>query len=146
MVFRGEGFISIDCGIPDNTSYADPFTYRLVYVSDAGFTDAELNRNVNPRYNDPTKATRYTTVRYFPTGARNCYTLRPLAPASGKYLVRTTFYYGDYDGLNQLPVFDLHLGVNHWTTVNVTAAGRAYVFEVVVVPVGFAQKNTRSWL
>lgn len=126
------GFISIDCGIPENTSYSDQSSSGLLYVSDFGFIDTGLNSKVNPPYNKRDMADRYITVRCFPDGTRNCYTLRSLVPA-GKYLVRATFYYGNYDGLNMLPVFDLYLGVNYWTTVNITYAGRAYVLEMVAV-------------
>ncbi|OEL31710.1 putative LRR receptor-like serine/threonine-protein kinase [Dichanthelium oligosanthes] len=136
------GFISIDCGIPEGAApYADQSTRGLRYVSDAGFTDAGLNAGVNPPYNIKGIADRYLTARYFPDdGApRSCYTLRPVAPG-GRYLVRATFYYGNYDALNRLPAFDLHLGVNRWVTVNVTAAGAMYIFEAVVLsPVDFFQ-------
>ncbi|KAG8049016.1 hypothetical protein GUJ93_ZPchr0009g2277 [Zizania palustris] len=88
-------------------------------------------------------AARYLTVRYFPgagagasAAARGgCYTLRQLSPG-GRYLVRASFYYGNYDGaISRLPVvFDLHLGVNRWTTVNVTAPDATYIFEAVASP------------
>ncbi|CAN6352062.1 unnamed protein product [Urochloa humidicola] len=130
------GFISIDCGIAANSSYSDQSSRGLLYVSDAGYVDAGggLNAFVRPPYDDPDMADRYRTVRYFPAAAaaRSCYTLSPVAPG-GKYLVRTAFCYGNYDGLNELPVFDLHLGVNHWATVNVTDAGDKYIHEAVAV-------------
>ncbi|KAF8776637.1 hypothetical protein HU200_003361 [Digitaria exilis] len=131
------GFISIDCGISDSLApYADQSTRGLRYVSDAGFTDAGLNAGVNPPYNIKGLADRYLTARFFPSSGdnsrRSCYTLRPVI-AGGRYLVRATFYYGNYDDLNKLPTFDLHLGVNRWVTVNVTAAGEVYIFEAVVV-------------
>ncbi|KAF8667567.1 hypothetical protein HU200_052769 [Digitaria exilis] len=131
------GFISIDCGISDSLApYADQSTRGLRYVSDAGFTDAGLNAGVNPPYNIKGLADRYLTARFFPgdgdNSRRSCYTLRPVI-AGGRYLVRATFYYGNYDDLNKLPTFDLHLGVNRWVTVNVTAAGEVYIFEAVVV-------------
>jgi hypothetical protein len=139
------GFISIDCGIAEGAAYADQSTRGLRYVSDAGFADAAagLNAAVNPPYNVKGIADRYLTARYFPNddgGARrSCYTLRPVTPG-GRYLVRATFYYGNYDALNRLPVFDLHLGVNRWVTVNVTAPGAIYIFEAVVVsPAEFFQ-------
>ncbi|CAL4891573.1 unnamed protein product [Urochloa decumbens] len=139
------GFISIDCGIPEGTEYADQSTRGLRYVSDAGFTDAGLNAGVNPPYNVKGLADRYLTARYFPGGggggggARSCYTLRPVI-AGGRYLVRATFYYGNYDALDRLPAFDLHVGVNRWVTVNVTDPGDIYIFEAVVVsPADFFQ-------
>ncbi|KAK3140033.1 hypothetical protein QOZ80_5AG0394450 [Eleusine coracana subsp. coracana] len=135
------GFISIDCGIDENASYGDQSSRGLRYVSDTGFIDAGLNGDVNPPYNIKGLADRYLTVRYFPgaAGSRSCYTLRPVTKG-GRYLVRATFYYGNYDDFDKLPVFDLHLGVNRWVTVNVTSAGRAYIFEAVVVsPADFFQ-------
>ncbi|KAL6847359.1 hypothetical protein ACP4OV_023212 [Aristida adscensionis] len=133
------GFISIDCGIAAGRSYPDQSTRGLLYVSDDGFTDAGLNAGVRPPYDDPAMADRYRTVRFFPgAGAggsdRSCYTLRPATPG-GKYLVRAAFYYGNYDGgLDRLPAaFDLHIGVDRWATVNVTAAGDKYILEAVTV-------------
>ncbi|WVZ90857.1 hypothetical protein U9M48_037116, partial [Paspalum notatum var. saurae] len=129
------GFISIDCGIPEGTSYPDQSTRGLRYVSDAAFTDAGHNAGINPPYNVEGLADRYLNVRYFPDddgAARSCYTLRNLLPG-GRYLVRATFYYGNYDALNKPPAFDLHLGVNRWVTVNVTSAGDIYIFEAVVM-------------
>ncbi|XP_062202572.1 putative leucine-rich repeat receptor-like serine/threonine-protein kinase At2g19230 [Phragmites australis] len=133
------GFISIDCGIAADRTYSDQSTSGLLYVSDAGFTDAGLNAGVKPPYDSPDMAERYRTVRYFPGSARSCYTLRPVTPG-GRYLVRAAFYYGNYDGLNRLPAFDLHLGVNRWATVNVTAADDRYILEAVAVsPADFLQ-------
>uniref|UniRef100_A0A0E0EMX1 non-specific serine/threonine protein kinase n=1 Tax=Oryza meridionalis TaxID=40149 RepID=A0A0E0EMX1_9ORYZ len=135
------GFISIDCGIPDGGGYSDESTRGLRYVPDAGFLDAGagLSAGINPPYTDRDLAARYLTVRYFPGGAAGerggCYTLRQLSPG-GRYLVRATFYYGNYDGaIAMLPVvFDLHLGANRWAAVNVTAADAIYIFEAVVSP------------
>uniref|UniRef100_A0A2N9FWU6 non-specific serine/threonine protein kinase n=1 Tax=Fagus sylvatica TaxID=28930 RepID=A0A2N9FWU6_FAGSY len=44
--------------------------------------------------------------------------------------------YGNYDGENQQPVFDLYLGVNAWTTVNLTNADafHYYYYDVIHVP------------
>ncbi|RLN16609.1 hypothetical protein C2845_PM02G36910 [Panicum miliaceum] len=81
--------------------------------------------------------TGYLNVRSFPGTPRSCYTLGSLTPGS-KYLLRAVFMYGNYDGLGRPPAFDLlHLGVNFWTTVNVTAAGAAAAVlaeAIAVVP------------
>jgi hypothetical protein len=133
------GFISIDCGIADGRTYSDQSTSGLLYVSDAGFTDAGISATVRPPYDDPDMADRYRTVRYFPAGARSCYTLRPVTPG-GRYLVRAAFHYGNYDGLNSLPAFDLYLGVNRWATVNITGFSVKYILEAVAVsPADFLQ-------
>ncbi|TVU49670.1 hypothetical protein EJB05_00996, partial [Eragrostis curvula] len=138
-------FINIDCGIDADPGYSYPTSRGLRYVSDAG-----LNARVKPPYDNPDFGERYWTVRYFPVdtgGARNCYTLRPVAPG-GRYLVRASFYYGNYDGLNRLPAFDLHLGVNRWTTVNVSDAGNRYILEAAAVsPADFMEVClVNTWL
>jgi len=63
------------------------------------------------------------TLRSFPEGARNCYTLP--SNISKKYLLRATFTYGNYDRLNKsrdgsLFLFGLHIGVNIWEAVNLS--------------------------
>jgi hypothetical protein len=131
------GFVSIDCGITDGTSYSDESTQGLRFVSDAGFVDAGAGTNagINPPYNDRDLAPRYLNVRYFPTagaGARSCYTLRGLSPGA-RYLVRGSFYYGNYDSLDRPPTFNLYLGVNRWATVNFTAADDIVILEAIVV-------------
>ena len=80
-------------------------------------------------------------MRSFPDGARNCYTLRSIV-AGLKYLLRATFKYGNYDGLARLPIFDLYIGVNFWTMVNVTDADSAIIRDreaIVLVPDDFVQ-------
>ncbi|KAG2618002.1 hypothetical protein PVAP13_3NG258127 [Panicum virgatum] len=126
------GFISIDCGIPEKSSYVDGAT-RLPYVSDAGFTDAGANHNVSAEYITPSFSKRYLNVRSFPGAARSCYTLGSLTPGS-KYLLRAVFMYGNYDGLGRPPAFDLHLGVNFWTTVNAGAGSAVLAEAIAVVP------------
>ncbi|KAM3411919.1 hypothetical protein ACQJBY_003536 [Aegilops geniculata] len=135
-----KGFISIDCGLPGTASYMDAGT-KLSYVSEAGFTDgaAGAKHNISAEYIRPQLSRRYHNVRSFPDGARNCYTLRSLVPGR-KYLVRAEFLYGDYDGLGRPPIFDLHLGVNYWQTVNVSKPGSEVMAEaIMVVPDDFVQ-------
>ncbi|XP_039158262.1 putative leucine-rich repeat receptor-like serine/threonine-protein kinase At2g19230 [Eucalyptus grandis] len=56
-------------------------------------------------------------VRIFPHGTRNCYTLRPDQGKNRTYLIKAYFWYGNYDGMNQPPHFDLYIDANFWTTV-----------------------------
>ncbi|KAK1699299.1 hypothetical protein QYE76_015996 [Lolium multiflorum] len=130
------GFISIDCGLPVSASgYVDNAT-KLSFVSDAGFIDAGTNYNMSAEYITPSMGRSWHTVRSF-TGAsaRNCYTLRSLASGL-KYLIRATFMYGNYDGVNRVPVFDLHVGVNYWTTVNISDADTPVMVEVITLIAG----------
>lgn len=126
------GFISIDCGYTATPSYPDGRT-GLTYVADVNFTDLGVTHTVNMGNLQPDLALRYATVRFFPGdgGTRSCYTLRSLAAGGGKYYVRATFGYGNYDALNRLPTFDLYLGVNYWTTVRIVNSSTAYVFETI---------------
>jgi hypothetical protein len=61
-----------------------------------------------------------TTLRCFPEGNRNCYTLKPREGKNNRYLIRAFFSYGNYDGKNQTQSFDLYLGVNLWKNINFT--------------------------
>ncbi|KQJ87154.2 hypothetical protein BRADI_4g09464v3 [Brachypodium distachyon] len=118
--------------------YVDSRT-GIAYVSDAGFIDAGLVHTVDPGNLQLDLVVRFFNLRYFPSGARNCYTLRSLTPG-GKYLVRAAFGYGDYDKLNRLPTFDLYFGVNFWATVNIVNSSTAYSFEIIAVsPADFLQ-------
>ena len=52
-----------------------------------------------------------------------------------KYLIRASFFYGNYDGQDKYPEFELHLGANFWELVkleNATTADRHK--ELIHVP------------
>ncbi|XP_073006626.1 putative leucine-rich repeat receptor-like protein kinase At2g19210 [Typha latifolia] len=125
------GFISIDCGLPENTSYVDSTT-KIPYTSDEQFIDVGINHNIAPEYISPSLSKRNLNVRSFPTGTRNCYAFKSLTTGL-KYLVRGSFMYGNYDSKNALPIFDLYIGVNFWKTVNISAADTAKLVEVITV-------------
>ncbi|KAM3699608.1 hypothetical protein ACJW31_05G038300 [Castanea mollissima] len=110
------GFITIDCG--SNEDYIDEET-KIPYISDEGLINTGIVKSVSPDSlgNLPQYA---KNLRSFPNGTRNCYTLRPEQGKNNNYLIRARFVYGNYDGENQEPIFNLHLGVNEWTTVNLT--------------------------
>jgi len=111
-------------------------TTKLSYAPDAGFTDAGTNHNISVEYIKPTLAKRYLNARSFPDGVRNCYTLR-LPVAGLKYLLRAEFMYGNYDGLNKPPIFDLYAGVNFWTMVNASSLPNIPMsLEAIVVVLG----------
>ncbi|EEC79558.1 hypothetical protein OsI_20686 [Oryza sativa Indica Group] len=133
-----KGFISIDCGLEGKTGYLDDKT-NLSYVPDDGFTDAGTNHNISVEFMTPLISRRNYNLRSFPDGERNCYTLRSLT-AGLKYLIRAAFVYGNYDGLKKPPVFDLYIGVNFLTMVNITGLDGAALEEaIVVVPDDFVQ-------
>ncbi|CAN6337026.1 unnamed protein product [Urochloa humidicola] len=134
------GFISIDCGLPGTASYVNDAT-KLSYAPDAAFIDGDAgsNSNISAEYVTPQLARGFHNVRSFPDGARNCYTLRSLESGL-KHLLRAFFMYGNYDGLNRPPVFEVHAGVNFLSMVNASDPGaRVMVEAVVVVPDDFLQ-------
>ncbi|KAF0891280.1 hypothetical protein E2562_009456 [Oryza meyeriana var. granulata] len=74
------------------------------------------------------------TVRYFPdaTARKYCYQL-PVVKGS-RYLVRTTYFYGSFDGGAEPPVFDQIVDGTRWSAVNTTdnfRRGMSTYFEMV---------------
>ncbi|CAH2060203.1 unnamed protein product, partial [Thlaspi arvense] len=100
-----DGFISLACGMPnDESPYTDPDT--LIQTGKSGRVDRAFDKvDIKP----------YLTLRYFPEGRRNCYVLNVTSDIT--YLIAANFLYGNYDGLDAYPIFDLHLGPNMWGTV-----------------------------
>lgn len=130
------GFISIDCGIEEEKLYNDDIT-GMLYRSDAQFIDSGVNNNISAVGIANSVPSRFLSLRSFPIGGRNCYTLQPVLQGS-KYLVRASFLYGNYDGLNNAQndrpiLFDLILGVNLWKTINISYASVVYTVEALTV-------------
>ncbi|KAG7621203.1 Protein kinase-like domain superfamily [Arabidopsis suecica] len=113
-----QGFISIDCGMPHNESSYTEESTGINYSSDANFIRTGKRariKNEDPEYGME-YIKPYKRLRYFPVGTRNCYNL---TVSEGRhYIIRAVFIYGNYDGLEQRPKFDLHLGPNFWITIN----------------------------
>ncbi|KAK9923510.1 hypothetical protein M0R45_031926 [Rubus argutus] len=95
----------------DNSSYRDDVS-GIEYISDAGFIDTGEIQTALNTYGWPL---RYKSVRSFPQGRRNCYRIK--VTSGTKYLIRASFLYGNYDGQNKIPEFQLHIGPNLWDTV-----------------------------
>ncbi|KAF6996943.1 hypothetical protein CFC21_013217 [Triticum aestivum] len=128
-----KGFISVDCGLQGETGYTENTTKLSMAPDNGGFTDdAGTCHNISAEYVTPLMGKSWFNLRSFAAGTRNCYTLRSIVPGL-KYLVRARFMYGNYDGLHRLPMFDLHIGVNFWRTVNISSPFAAKFVEVIVV-------------
>ncbi|KAL0864373.1 hypothetical protein Bca101_043491 [Brassica carinata] len=124
------GFVSLDCGlIPKSTTYTEKTT-NITYTSDTDYIDSGLVGRINDSYNTPLQQQTWT-LRSFPEGQRNCYNFN--LKANRKYLIRGTFVYGNYDGLNQIPKFDLHIGPNKWTSVILDGVANASIYEMIHV-------------
>ncbi|CAA6672834.1 unnamed protein product [Spirodela intermedia] len=122
------GFISIDCGLDDDSGYIDQVT-QIPYSPDEPYTSAGVNSKVSPSTDLTSIRRYYANVRSFPDGTRNCYTLRPLVRGA-KYRVNAEFLYGNYDGLGRPPTFDLYLGVNLWVTLTTGDFSRTEIIAV----------------
>uniref|UniRef100_J3MWR8 Malectin-like domain-containing protein n=1 Tax=Oryza brachyantha TaxID=4533 RepID=J3MWR8_ORYBR len=113
------GFISIDCGLEGEDNYMDSPT-GINYVSDGVYVETGENHKVTAVYRNFWGQSYRTlkTVRSFPSGGRNCYTLP--TDTGEEYLVRLEFLYGNYDGKDSsLLKFNITLGVNDWETVDI---------------------------
>ncbi|XP_060667997.1 LRR receptor-like serine/threonine-protein kinase IOS1 isoform X2 [Ziziphus jujuba] len=121
------GFISLDCGLPKHFRYTEPTT-KIDYISDAPFISSGVTKSILAEYK-ATNQQQVAVVRSFPQGTRNCYKLN--VTKATKYLIRTTFLYGNYDGQNKLPKFDLHLGTSYWVTVNFSSVSLSIMKELI---------------
>ncbi|KAD4982871.1 hypothetical protein E3N88_19542 [Mikania micrantha] len=119
------GFISIDCGIAEGSTYTDEKT-GINYVSDTGFIDSGKNQEVLSAYKSNTLDFQLRTLKSFPENTRNCYTLKPKQGKGNRYLVRARFMYGNYDFKSQTLEFDLYLGNDHWSRVRVGSSAIDY--------------------
>ena len=76
-----------------------------------------------------------TTVRSFPEGVKNCYTLPAAQGKDHKYLIRAVFMCGsDEEYKNQLPEFELYLGVEEWLTIKFISSYDIVSREIIHVP------------
>ncbi|CAH1429666.1 unnamed protein product [Lactuca virosa] len=127
------GFISIDCGIVQGSTYTDNET-DINYVSDADFIDSGEIHNILPIYNSFTLDTQLTTLTSFPQNTRNCYTLKPSQGKGNRYLIRARFMYGNYDFNGMLPEFDVYLGPDYWDTMKFNSSSKPVNMEIIHVP------------
>lgn len=127
-------FINIDCGIPADSNYTDDYS-GLNYVSDSGFIDAGESKTIPPAYRSLSFTRQFlTTLRSFPEGTRNCYTIKPVQGRGNRYFIRAWFYYRNYDLKDRLPQFDLHLGVEKWDTILFNETRSIVQKEIIHVP------------
>ncbi|XP_022964082.1 putative leucine-rich repeat receptor-like protein kinase At2g19210 [Cucurbita moschata] len=125
------GFISLDCGLPEGTNYTEKTT-KINYVSDASFINTGVGRSVDSAYGDlDIYEMQLKKLRSFPDGIRNCYNIS--IKRATEYLIRASFLYGNYDGLDSPPMFDIYIGNSLWETLNVTGNGMGVFIELIHV-------------
>ncbi|XP_020870263.1 probable LRR receptor-like serine/threonine-protein kinase At1g51820 isoform X2 [Arabidopsis lyrata subsp. lyrata] len=109
------GFINVDCGLLPRDSPYNALGTGLAYTSDAGLVSSGKTGRIAKEF-EANNSTPNLTLRYFPDGLRNCYNLN--VSRDTNYMIKATFVYGNYDGLNDVPNFELYLGPNLWATVS----------------------------
>ncbi|KAG4194737.1 hypothetical protein ERO13_A06G069800v2 [Gossypium hirsutum] len=127
------GFISIDCGSPVNFNFVDVDT-GISYTPDGAYVSTGINNNISSEYaypNNPNLAYPLSDLRSFPDGNKNCYTLTPAAAKGSLYLLRASFLYGNYDGEDKLPEFDLYLDANLWSSIKFGNAFDVITTEII---------------
>ncbi|XP_021294722.1 LOW QUALITY PROTEIN: probable LRR receptor-like serine/threonine-protein kinase At1g05700 [Herrania umbratica] len=123
------GFVSLDCGLPEDSNYTEATT-GIDYVSDAAYVETGVAKSVLPEFQTGMQRQMWH-VRSFPEGDRNCYNLT--LTKGDQYLIVASFMYGNYDGLNEVPQCDLHLGPNLWGTVTLQNASTAITMDIIHV-------------
>ncbi|XP_028807077.1 putative leucine-rich repeat receptor-like serine/threonine-protein kinase At2g19230 [Neltuma alba] len=110
--------ISIDCGVTQDIRDSNGFYHD---ADDAEFVESGKIYNLSS-YNNFDNGQEQVweqmrTLRSFPEGKRNCYSLKPRQGKNNNYLIRVYMFYGNYDNKNFIPSFHLHIGVNFWTEI-----------------------------
>lgn len=126
------GFISLDCGATSN--YNDSRT-GLEWVPDILFTNMGQTKAI--KY--PRLLSWLTTLRYFPERFVNKYCYLLPVYEGRTYLLRTSYYYGNYDGRNSPPVFDQIIDGTKWGLVNTStlySTGSYSFYEAVIKSTG----------
>ncbi|KAG7559863.1 Malectin-like domain [Arabidopsis thaliana x Arabidopsis arenosa] len=113
--------ISIDCGA--SRSYVD--SDNVTWLGDRGFVTTGESFLIPGNLTEPVN-----NLRYFPSGQTNCYTNIP-ATKGLKTLVRTLFYYGNYDRKSSPPSFNVVYDGKHLDSVVTTSL---FISEVIFAP------------
>lgn len=96
------------------------------WLGDTGFVTTGESFEIPGNITQPAN-----NLRYFPSGQTNCYTNIP-ATKRGKTLVRTLFYYGNYDKKSSPPSFNVVYDGKHLD--NVVTEASLFISEVIFAP------------
>jgi hypothetical protein len=115
-------------------SYVDSITI-ISWVPDAPeYITTGVNGYVQSAPSIYPNFSEFTTVRYFPdTRAKNCYSF-PVMPNT-TYLIRGTFFYGNYDNGTTLPSFQMAIDGTIVANVSFDDATKFVYYEFMVVAV-----------
>ena len=116
----------------------------MLYTSGTKFIDTGTNKEIAATYMTQTLPRQFQNLRIFPDGTRNCYTLTPVIK-SNRYLLRASFMYGNYDGLDQPPQFDAYLGVDRWE-INLPSNSSLYVWNEIIMVASLDYKGNTFYI
>ncbi|KAI6685696.1 hypothetical protein NL676_031609 [Syzygium grande] len=120
--------VYIDCG--SQTRYHDESD--RYWDADNGYTETGDNKDI--QLHSSPNSTQLDTLRVFPKHKRNCYTLPAEASSTPlgevTYLIRASFYYGNYDGHSHPPTFELEVEGMKWATI-VTSNTEPQFYELL---------------
>ncbi|KAF3786113.1 putative leucine-rich repeat receptor-like serine/threonine-protein kinase [Nymphaea thermarum] len=116
----------IDCGSSQETNAGD-----LRWIPDDGFIKVGNKTTIQT----PSLLPGLSSLRFFPdtSAIKYCYTLPVVRGA--RYLVRTTYFYGNFDGRGEPPVFNQIVEGTLWSVVNTTAdysQGLSTFYEIIL--------------
>ncbi|KAF8405036.1 hypothetical protein HHK36_009933 [Tetracentron sinense] len=123
------GFL-LNCGASKETNVG-----TLKWITDDGFIAVGNKTTLDM----PDLIPILATLRFFPDkwARKYCYTIPVIK--GGKYMVRTTYYYGGFDGGKEPPVFDQIIEGTKWSIVNTTedySKGLSTYYDIVVAALG----------
>ncbi|CAH8390950.1 unnamed protein product [Eruca vesicaria subsp. sativa] len=122
--------IKIDCGASESDLRSNKITS---WVGDEGFVTTGKSFTIHGEKKP------YKSLRSFPSGKSNCYSNIP-ATRRRKTLVRTVFYYGNYDGKSSPPSFSVIYDMKYIDNVTFTVSSPgdenppAFISEVIFSP------------
>ncbi|KAG2389842.1 putative leucine-rich repeat receptor-like serine/threonine-protein [Vigna angularis] len=120
--------ISIDCGVKEG--YIDLMTSIQYQDDDIEF--GEIHTISNNSFETQAQINKQlTSLRSFPEGKRNCYSLKPKQGKNKRYIVRGYFAYGNYDNKSMPPTFDLYIDVTVFTSIRFSVANNTRRVEAI---------------
>lgn len=125
------GFL-LNCGASDVVTVSN-----LKWIQDEGFISVGNKTTLST----PDLFSVLTTLRYFPDESARKYCFTFPVVKGGKYMLRTMYYYGGFDGGKEPPVFDQIIQGTKWSTVNTSedyAKGLSSYYEIIVAALGKA--------
>ncbi|GLJ45715.1 hypothetical protein SUGI_0962080 [Cryptomeria japonica] len=129
VVYAQPGFTSIACGGGEkvyNDSRGIQWTSDSLYIESGEINTPSPQPGINGSLDYPLQH-----LRSFPQGKQNCYVL-PVNQGT-KYLIRTSFLYGNYDGLLLKPQFEVLIDANPWDTIMINNTWDISVKEAIIM-------------